>query len=507
MRGRRHNESGFALLLVFLMAAIMAISLYIEIPRVAFETQRQKEQLLIERGEQYKRAIQVFMRTNGRYPSKIEDLENTNNRRFLRKRYVDPMTGKDEWRIIHVQNGVLVDSKVQKQQEKKDTGPTSSYIGETAGLGQQLQNTGQTARNPGLQRRGSDNLGPGGNPADPNAPGMPPGMAGVQQPGAVVGGAVTSGAPPMAGIAGQPGMPGQPGTPGQPGVPIQPGIPMGAGPTGYPGQQPGAYPGQPGFGNRPGMPPNVPGMPGTVPTSTPPSNAGGSSYLGSGNTYLGGGSSVGSQPANPGVPGQGRMPGQPGMPGIPGQPGMPGIAGQPGVPGMPGQPVYPPGSPVNSQIGGVSPGYPTAQGSNGNPPGFPQPGMAINPQAQNAAATMIGQILTQPRQGGMPQTNTNGVGVMGSGIAGFASTADQDSIMIYNDQQNYGTWEFIFDPNKQKPIANPNGGGIGTPASQVGSQIGTPASQVGQPAGGSQFGTSPFGQQQQPQTPRGPGRQ
>ena len=62
MRGRRKNESGFALLLVFLMAAILAISLYMEIPRVAFETQRQKEQLLVERGEQYKRAIQLFVR-------------------------------------------------------------------------------------------------------------------------------------------------------------------------------------------------------------------------------------------------------------------------------------------------------------------------------------------------------------------------------------------------------------------------------------------------------------
>ena len=62
MRRRRKNESGFALLLVFLMAAILAISLYMEIPRVAFETQRQKEQLLVERGEQYKRAIQLFVR-------------------------------------------------------------------------------------------------------------------------------------------------------------------------------------------------------------------------------------------------------------------------------------------------------------------------------------------------------------------------------------------------------------------------------------------------------------
>src|SRR6202008_3778306 len=95
---KKSRESGFAMLLVFLMAAVIAISLYIQIPRVAFEAQRQKEQLLMERGEQYKRAIQLFVRANGKYPTKIDDLENFNNRRFLRHRFKDPITGKDEWR-------------------------------------------------------------------------------------------------------------------------------------------------------------------------------------------------------------------------------------------------------------------------------------------------------------------------------------------------------------------------------------------------------------------------
>ncbi len=31
----------------------------------------------------------------GRYPTRLEDLENTNNQRYLRKRYKDPITGKD----------------------------------------------------------------------------------------------------------------------------------------------------------------------------------------------------------------------------------------------------------------------------------------------------------------------------------------------------------------------------------------------------------------------------
>src|SRR5207248_6151939 len=36
-----------------------------------------------------------------RYPTSLDQLENTNNVRFLRKRYTDPITGKDQWRLIH----------------------------------------------------------------------------------------------------------------------------------------------------------------------------------------------------------------------------------------------------------------------------------------------------------------------------------------------------------------------------------------------------------------------
>jgi len=53
---RRRREAGMALLLVFLMAAIIGIMLFLELPRVAFDAQRQKEQLLIERGQQYQLA-------------------------------------------------------------------------------------------------------------------------------------------------------------------------------------------------------------------------------------------------------------------------------------------------------------------------------------------------------------------------------------------------------------------------------------------------------------------
>ena len=101
------------LLLVFLMASAVALMLYMQLPREAFESERDKEQMLIDRGEQYKRAIYLYYVSNNRqWPSKIEDLESTNNHRYLRQRYVDPYTGKDEWRMIHTNGAFLTDSLV-----------------------------------------------------------------------------------------------------------------------------------------------------------------------------------------------------------------------------------------------------------------------------------------------------------------------------------------------------------------------------------------------------------
>src|SRR6476659_2397342 len=112
---RRSSESGFALLLIFVMAAGIAIALMTQMPRVCFETQRDREQMLIDRGEQYQRAIGLYVRKWNRYPNRIEDLENTNSIRYLRHRYVDPMTGKDDWRMIHAgPGGILLDSLVKK---------------------------------------------------------------------------------------------------------------------------------------------------------------------------------------------------------------------------------------------------------------------------------------------------------------------------------------------------------------------------------------------------------
>lgn len=107
------RERGSALLIVFLFAAILAITLYTELPSAAFEAQRNREELAIDRGNEYAHAVKLFVRKFGTYPTSIEQLENTNQMRFLRRRFKDPLTGKDDWRLLHAgPGGQLLDSKV-----------------------------------------------------------------------------------------------------------------------------------------------------------------------------------------------------------------------------------------------------------------------------------------------------------------------------------------------------------------------------------------------------------
>lgn len=218
MRRDTNPEAGFAMLLLFAMAAIIAITLYNALPRVAFEAQRDKEELLVERGEQYKRAIQLYYRKTKRYPAKMEDLDNTNGLRFLRHKYVDPMTGKSDWRLLHIgAGGQLTDSLIKKKDPNKKEESVNTFITELPTIGAGPQQGGPP--NLALRRRPSEMAASG---TGVDAFGMP-----------VVG--IPGGA--------QPGMPVQPGqfagqypiqyTPGQFGT--QPGLPGAPQPTGIAG--------------------------------------------------------------------------------------------------------------------------------------------------------------------------------------------------------------------------------------------------------------------------------
>ena len=78
-----------------LVITVLAIAATAVAPGIAFQIRRDREEELIHRGVQYSRAIRRYVKKFGRYPTRIEELENTNNMRFLRKRYKDPVTGQD----------------------------------------------------------------------------------------------------------------------------------------------------------------------------------------------------------------------------------------------------------------------------------------------------------------------------------------------------------------------------------------------------------------------------
>ncbi|MGA2436828.1 MAG: hypothetical protein ABSG25_16255, partial [Bryobacteraceae bacterium] len=422
---RRSQESGFALLLIFAMAALVAIALYLELPRVAFEAQRNKEQILISRGGEYKRAIQLFVRKFGRYPAKIEDLENTNNTRFLRHRYKDPMTGSDEWRFIHAApGGVFPDSITMKPDPSASptsaSGANKSSFGSSMGgssfgqpLGQAtptptpdnsyaygMDPSGQNQSPGGVRRRQSDMIGLNQNqnqdPNNPNNPNVPYNPNGQYNPNG-----------PPYNLANNPNGPydpnaaaGQPGNAGQ-----QPGSTTGGSQSGQMGGYSMGVPIDPSIGQA---------QPTPAPTPVvyncgrrPPNSPGCQGYQSG---------SQGTSPTSGGMPGSGYIPAA--------------------------------ASPANW------PGFDPTSGGNANnsPPANFQSNMpnggGFNSGGQGAAAMPSG--IQQGLYSGN-QSSSSPV-TMGGGIAGVASTFEGPSIRVFRvnnkDFKKYSEWEFIYDPAK-----------------------------------------------------------
>lgn len=430
---RKDGERGFALLLVFLMAAAVALVLYQAMPRVAFESEREKEQLLQDRGHEYVRAIQLYYIAFKKYPTKIEDLENTNNKRFLRRRYIDPMTGKDEWRLIHVNNaGQLIDSAVQKPPalptangQDPNSPSASPGNGTGAGAGTTFGSANNTGTNSGTgtgtNTGTSTGTGAGGPPAVNAAVLRRPSDNTLTPPGGFGQQAVdpndprywppaTTWTPPNQTANGQPGtaqqFPGQQ-FQGQPGFGQQNQGQNGVQP--YPGQQiPGQqYPGQTGTlpgGFQPGLPGQLPFQPGVNQQQA------NNQFQNGVNQFQPGANQF--QQGNNNNLNQGF--------------GMPNGGPQGGA--------FPQGNPQIGSIGSIPGGVPASGSTSGGP-------------GSNNALGMIQTLLTTPQQAQAGNAGAIGAG----GLVGVASTYKAPSIKIYKDRQKYNEWEFIFDLKSAMP--------------------------------------------------------
>ena len=97
---RKSSEDGFTLLTVIFILTILTIWMSVAVPKMTRSIQRDHEVETMHRGKQYIRAVQLYYRKFHAYPPNMDALVKTNEIRFLRKKYIDPMTGKDDWKPL-----------------------------------------------------------------------------------------------------------------------------------------------------------------------------------------------------------------------------------------------------------------------------------------------------------------------------------------------------------------------------------------------------------------------
>ncbi len=102
--GRRSSsQQGMTYVGALLAVTLIGIATTALTPMWTTMVRRDKEAELLFRLGEYRRAIARYRQDHGRYPARLEDLlqDKTQRqvRRYLRRIYPDPMTGKADWKL------------------------------------------------------------------------------------------------------------------------------------------------------------------------------------------------------------------------------------------------------------------------------------------------------------------------------------------------------------------------------------------------------------------------
>jgi len=126
---------GYAMIMLMLVVAILALGLLVAMPVWETQLRREKEEELIFRGSQYVEAVRRFQLKNpGRFPATLEELE---EERFIRKLFRDPMSPTGEWNVVLVMGGFARGGSggAQGPGQRPGGGPGGSF-GQTRGASQ-----------------------------------------------------------------------------------------------------------------------------------------------------------------------------------------------------------------------------------------------------------------------------------------------------------------------------------------------------------------------------------
>lgn len=106
------RAAGFTYLGVLVLVVIMGTvwGATMEVWHTAMQREKERELLFI--GNQFRQAIGLYYREGRQYPARLEDLlkdpRQPATRRYLRKIFHDPMTGKTEWGLLRGPHGEIM---------------------------------------------------------------------------------------------------------------------------------------------------------------------------------------------------------------------------------------------------------------------------------------------------------------------------------------------------------------------------------------------------------------
>ena len=264
----QEGERGYAMAALLVGLFVMGVLATVAMPVWTQAARREKEAELVFRGEQYARAVGLFQRKMG--PGTLPpNLDLLVDQKFLRRKFMDPITGKDFAPINSAAAQAAGLGNTPGGRGAAGTGPGGGNGGTAAGAGAggakgggQGSGVGTTAG--GARPGGAQGPGAGG-PGATGQTGLPPGgIVGVvsssaaaslrlyngrdhynqwafvyNPPTPVAGGAAGGVQGGQAGGVGPGGAARQPGGPGGgANPPIPPGMPRGGGPSGGPGSSP-----------------------------------------------------------------------------------------------------------------------------------------------------------------------------------------------------------------------------------------------------------------------------
>lgn len=119
----RSKQSGYTLLVLLFVFAVMAIGLMAAVPVWQTQVRREMEEELIFRGKQYVEAVRIFQtKKPGSFPRSLDELL---EEKCIRRLYPDPMTKHGEWNIILPYQRIPA-SRTAQRETRRTTAPERS---------------------------------------------------------------------------------------------------------------------------------------------------------------------------------------------------------------------------------------------------------------------------------------------------------------------------------------------------------------------------------------------